>query len=205
MRGLAAGALMTRRFGILTAAISVCFCCGMPASGQTVLSESPITRGFWSFPRKPVAASEMIAACRAHLEIRFADGHFIGLRTQKRDLGLVQREVESVGRCTFDREKQFDTCEIRNIHADGSILAGVLTIKYTIDLRSASKSTPKASAKADPKSEERPEATKIAKILVTPKMITDSPADNAPYEAFPVRCPDDTMWTILSETAPARP
>jgi hypothetical protein len=195
---------MTRRFGVLTAAIFVGLSCSTLASAETTLSESPITAGFWSFPRKPVAPSDMVAACRAHLEIRFADGHFIGLRAQKRDLGLTQREVESVGRCSFDRDKQLDICEIRNIHADGSILAGLLTIKYTLDSKGDPKAAPKTDAKADQKSESKPDAKRIARILVTPKMVTDSPVDNAPYEAFPVRCPDDTAWTILSETAPPK-
>jgi hypothetical protein len=195
---------MTRRFGVLTAAVFVAFSCSTPASAETAFSESPITAGFWSFPRKPVAPSDTVAACRAHLEIRFADGHFIGLRAQKRDLGLTQREVESVGRCSFDRDKQLDICEIRNIHADGSILAGVLTIKYTLDSKGDPKAAPKTDGKADQKSESKPDAKRIARILVTPKMVTDSPVDNAPYEAFPVRCPDDTAWTILSETAPPK-
>ena len=134
---------MTRRLGVAVVAIFAGAFCGTSASAQTALTESPITPGFWSFPRKPVAPSDIVAACRAHLEIRFADGHFIGLRTQKRDMGLVQREVETVGRCTFDRDKQVDTCEIKNIHSDGSILAGVLTIKYTLD--------PKGAAKTDSK------------------------------------------------------
>jgi hypothetical protein len=47
-------------------------------------------------------------------------------------------------------------------------------------------------------------ATLVAKILVTPKMITDSPVDNAPYEAFPVHCPDDAVWAILNETVPPK-
>jgi hypothetical protein len=195
---------MTRRFGVLTAAVFVAFSCSTPASAETAFSESPITAGFWSFPRKPVAPSDTVATCRAHLEIRFADGHFIGLRAQKRDLGLTQREVESVGRCSFDREKQLDICGIRNIHADGSILAGVLTIKYTLDSKGDPKAAPKTDGKADQKSESKPDAKRIARILVTPKMVTDSPVDNAPYEAFPVRCPDDTAWTILSETAPPK-
>ena len=196
---------MTRWLGVLAAVVVFASAfCGVSASAQTALAESPITPGFWAFPRKAVAPSEMVAVCRAHLEIRFADGHFIGLRAQKRDLGLTQREIESVGRCTFDRDKQVDTCEIRNIHADGSILAGVLTIKYTLDLKADSKAASKSNAKTDPKGEEKPEVKKVAKIQVTPKMITNSPVDNAPYEAFPVRCPDDTVWTILSETAPAK-
>jgi len=204
MRGLAVGAIMTRRLGVLAAAAFAGAICGTSASAQTALTESPITPGFWSFPRKPVAPSDVVAACRAHLEIRFADGHFIGLRTQTRDLGLVQREVETVGRCTFDRDKQVDTCEIKNIHTDGSILAGVLTIKYTLDPKGAAKTDSKPDLKADSKSEPKLDTKKIAKILVTPKMITDSPVDNAPYDAFPVRCPDDAAWTILNETMPPK-
>jgi hypothetical protein len=195
---------MTRRLAVAVVAIFASAFCGTSASAQTALTESPITPGFWSFPRKPVAASDIVAACRAHLEIRFADGHFIGLRTQKRDLGLVQREVETVGRCTFDRDKQVDTCEIKNIHTDGSILAGVLTIKYTLDPKGAAKTDSKPDLKADSKSEPKLDTKKIAKILVTPKMITDSPVDNAPYDAFPVRCPDDAAWTILNETMPPK-
>ena len=187
---------MTRRLGALAVAAFTSALCGTSASAQTALTESPVTPGFWSFPRKAVAPSDIVAACRAHLEIRFADGHFIGLRTQKREMGLVQREVETVGRCTFDRDKQADTCEIKNIHTDGSILAGVLTVKYTLDPKGDAKTTPKT----DGKSEVKADAKKIAKILVTPKMVTDSPVDNAPYDAFPVHCPDDTAWTILNET-----
>ena len=195
---------MTRRLGVAVVAIFASAFCGTSASAQTALTESPITPGFWSFPRKPVAPSDVVAACRAHLEIRFADGHFIGLRMQKRDLGLVQREVETVGRCTFDRDKQVDTCEIKNIHSDGSILAGVLTIKYTLDPKGAAKTDSKPDLKADTKSEPKPDTKKIAKILVTPKMITNSPVDNAPYDAFPVRCPDDAAWAILNETMPPK-
>ena len=200
VRALAVGAIMTRRLGALAVAAFAGALCGTSGSAQTALTESPITPGFWSFPRKAVAPSDIVAACRAHLEIRFADGHFIGLRTQKRDFGLIQREVETVGRCTFDRDKQVDTCEIKNIHSDGSILAGVLTIKYTLDPKAASKTDTKADAKSEPK----PDAKKIVKMLVTPKMITDSPVDNAPYEAFPVHCPDDTAWAILNETMPPK-
>jgi hypothetical protein len=190
--------------GVLAAAAFAGAICGTSASAQTALTESPITPGFWSFPRKPVAPSDVVAACRAHLEIRFADGHFMGLRTQKREMGLVQREVETVGRCTFDRDKQVDTCEIKNIHSDGSILAGVLTIKYTLDPKGEPTAASKTDAKADTKSEPKADTKKIAKILVTPKMITDSPVDNAPYDAFPVRCPDDAAWAILNETVPPK-
>src|SRR6201996_8213232 len=99
---------MTRCAGVFALAVLAGACCGTVVSAQTVLTESPITAGFWSFPRKPVPASEIAATCRAHLEIHFADGHFIALRMHKRDMGLYQREVEAVGRCSFDQNKQAD-------------------------------------------------------------------------------------------------
>ena len=143
-----------------------------------MLTESPITPGFWSFPTKRIVGSaDTVAACRGHFEIRFADGHFIGLRLQRRDNGLIQREVEKVGRCTFSRDKQAESCEQKFIHADGSILAGTAEVKYALDNQ------------------------KISRMTVTPKMITDSPVDNAPFDVFPLRCPDDAVWKFLNETS----
>jgi hypothetical protein len=171
------GAIMPRTFW---APLLPAFAGGLLATsvfGQTLLDESPITPGFWSFPvKKIVAAADIVPACRNHFEIRFADGHFIGLRTQKRDGGYIQREVEKVGRCAFNRATQADSCEIRFIHSDGSILTGAAAIKYSFD------------------------GQKALKMAVTPKMITDTPLDNAPFDAFPVRCPDDAVWTILNES-----
>jgi hypothetical protein len=176
-RALVLGAKMTRLFRALAVIVLAGSFFSMPALTETQLNESPITPGFWSFPtKKTVAAPDIVALCRNHFEIRFADGHFIGLRMQKRDGGLVQREVEKVGRCTFDRGTQTDRCEMRLTHSDGSILAGAAETKYSFD------------------------GQKILKMVVTPKMITDSPVDNAPFDAFPVRCPDDAVWNILNES-----
>jgi hypothetical protein len=172
------GEIMTRGFCASVVAVLAGMLSGTPALTQTQLAESPITPGFWSFPtKKIVAAADIVAACRGHLELRFADGHFIGLRLQRRDLGLIQREVEKVGRCSFNREKQTDNCELKFIHPDGSILAGTAEIKYSFDNQ------------------------KVSKMTVTPKMITDTPVDNAPFDAFPVRCPDDAVWNFLNETS----
>ena len=41
-------------------------------------------------------------------------------------------------------------------------------------------------------------------IKVTPEMITDSSSSNIPYNAFPVRCPDDAIWNILNDFTPLR-
>ena len=154
---------------------------GPPTLAQAQLSESPITPGFWSFPtHKTRTAKDVLAACRDHFEIRFADSHFIGLRMRISKQGLVQREVEDVGSCVFNREKQIDQCSVRTTHSDGSILAGTLKSRYLLD------------------------ADHALTMSVTPEMITDSPSSNAPYQVFPVRCPDDAMWNILNEPPPVK-
>jgi hypothetical protein len=94
--------------------------------------------------------------------------------------GLVQREVEDVGSCVFNREKQTDQCSVRTTHSDGSILAGTLKSRYSLD------------------------ADHALTMSVTPEMITDSPSSNAPYQVFPVRCPDDAMWNILNDSGSRR-
>ena len=154
---------------------------GQPTLAQAELSESPITPGLWSFPtHKTRTAKDVLAACRDHFEIRFADGHFIGLRMRRSEQRIVQRQIEDVGSCVFNRETQTDQCSVRTTHSDGSILAGTLKNKYTLD------------------------ADHTLTMSVTPEMITDSPSSNAPYQVFPVRCPDDAMWNILNEPPPVK-
>ena len=46
---------------------------------------------------------------------------------------IVQRQIEDVGRCVLNRETQIDQCSVRVTHSDGSILAGTLKNKYTLD------------------------------------------------------------------------
>ena len=95
---------------------------GPPTLAHAQLNESPITPGFWSFPsQKTKTAKDVIATCRDHFEIRFADGHFIGLRMRRSERGLVQREVEDVGSCVFNRETQIESVFRENHHSDGSI------------------------------------------------------------------------------------
>jgi hypothetical protein len=35
-------------------------------------------------------------------------------------------------------------------------------------------------------------------------MITDTPFSNAPFDTFPVHCPDDDVWSILNESSPPK-
>jgi hypothetical protein len=140
---------------------------GTPTLAQTQLSESPIAAGFWSFPtHKTRTAKDVLAACRDYIEIRFADGHFIGVQLQ---------QLAKVGRSVFSRDKQIETCSVRMTNYDGSVLTGTLRNKYSLDGSSLM-------------------------MKVTPEMITDFASENSPYEAYPVRCPDDAMWSILNES-----
>ena len=149
---------------------------GPPTLAHAQLNESPITPGFWSFPsQKTKTAKDAIATCRDHFEIRFAGGHFIGLQLQRTERSGVQRHVAKVGRCAFSGETQIETCSVRMTNYDGSVLTGTLRNKYSLDGNSLM-------------------------MKVTPEMITDSASENSPYEAYPVRCPDDAVWSILNES-----
>jgi hypothetical protein len=99
---------------------------------------------------------------------------------RRTEQGTAQREVEDVGSCTFNRETQIDRCAVRIINNDGSVLARTLKNKYALG------------------------ADHILVMSVTPEMITDSPSSNVPYKAFPVRCPNDAIWSILNESGPLR-
>ena len=67
---------------------------GAPRLAQAQLSESPIMPGFWSFAnRKSEKSQDVVAACRTYIEIRFADGHYIGLRIYRLDSGLQCEKV----------------------------------------------------------------------------------------------------------------
>jgi hypothetical protein len=154
---------------------------GSPRLAQAQLSESPITPGFWSFAnRKSETAKDVVATCRNYLEIRFADGHYIGLRIYKNESGVAIREVGEIGRCTFNKETQVEHCEKKLINTDGSILLGTAESKYSVG------------------------DGKTLKMTVTPKMITDTPFTNAPFDAFPVHCPDDVVWSILNDVGRSR-
>ena len=140
--------------------------------------ETPITPGFWSFPSKKLHTIHDIAeTCSDRFEIRFADGHFIGLRTNKTELAVVRRYLEKVGRCTFNSAAQIEYCEVSVTNPDGSIIVGTTENKMTSD------------------------ADKTLRQRVIAKMITDTPFADAPFEVFPLHCPEDAMWNILSGTS----
>ena len=176
MKPLHLATTMIRYFRSLLALLLAMGMIGTPRLAQAQLSESPITPGFWSFAnRKSETTQDVVAACRNYIEIRFADGHYIGLRIYNKESGVAVREVGEIGRCTFNKEKQVEHCEKRLVNTDGSIMLGTAENGYTFG------------------------DGKTLKMTVTPKMITDTPFTNAPFDAFPVHCPDDVVWSILNE------
>jgi len=175
------GTTMIRYFRTLSTLLLVMSLIGAPLLAQAQLSESPIMPGFWSFAnRKSEKTQDVVAACRTYIEIRFADGHYIGLRNYRLDSGVAVREVGEVGRCTFNKETQVEHCEKRLINTDGSIMLGTVENRYSFG------------------------DGKTLKMTVTPKMFTDTPFTNTPFDAFPVRCPDDVVWSILNEVGGSR-
>ena len=172
---------MKRHLHSLSTIVLAMVLIGTTRLAQAQLSESPITPGFWSFAnRKSETTRDVVAACRNYIEIRFADGHYIGLRIYKLESGVAVREVGEIGRCTFNRETQVDHCEKRLINTDGSILLGTAENRYSFG------------------------DGKTLKVTVTPKMITDTQFTNAPFDAFPVHCPDDVVWSILNDVGRSR-
>jgi len=164
----------------IAAGVVLSFCCGaLPARAQ--FSERPVTPGFWTFPRqKTVTPKDITAACREHFEVQFADGRFFGVKILKTEKSGIQRIIDEVGRCAFNRDTQVDRCDMKVIRLDGSLLAGTVENKYSSD------------------------ADKTLKVTITPKLITDTPFSNTPYDAFPARCPDDGVWDALNEVAGVR-
>ena len=165
---------MTRLVSLIVASVLLA---GLrPVLGQAQLSESPIAPGFWSFPRKKaVTAQDIFAACREHVEVEFADGHFFGLRLRTAGKINTQPEVDDVGQCVFNRDTQFEHCDIKEKHRDGSVLVGTREDKYSF------------------------EADRTLRMTVKPLMITDTPFTNDPFDVFPVRCPDGPVWSGLNE------
>jgi len=174
---------MTNHLHALTAAMlgAVLLASSSWAQSAAPFKEAPFTSGFWSFPiHKANGAAEILAHCRAHFEIRFPDGHFIDLRMTKTEGRLVQREVEKVGYCVFSATTQVERCEIKITNADGSVLVGTTENKFVV------------------------ETENTLKVTVVPKMITDSPVGNTPFDIYPVRCPERAIWSILNKIDEAK-
>jgi hypothetical protein len=140
------------------------------------LQQSPITPGFWSWPRQKTVTPQAISdACQDQVAIQFADGRYFGLRLRNAEKkSLVAPVVNEVGFCKFDPASQIERCELRVINADGTVSTGAMESHYTSD------------------------ADRTIRMTVTPKIINGEPSKAAPFDVFPTPCPDTVVWTGLN-------
>jgi hypothetical protein len=92
---------------------------------------------------------------------------------------------------------------IRHLHSLSTIvLAMVLigTTRWAQAQLSESPITPGFWSFANRKSETTREVVAACRNYIEIRlMVTDTPFTNAPFDAFPVHCPDDVVWSILNE------
>ena len=144
-------------------------------AANTRLERSPITTGFWSWPRKKLASADEVAtSCRDSLAIQLSNGRYL---TLKLGTGATSTVVSDEGRCTFNRDTQVERCELTVIDKPNQTQKGFVDSRYSIE----SDGTLKMSAVA--KTTEGPGAPS-----------TDS------FTVFPVKCPDDIVHELLTKT-----
>ena len=147
------------------------------AWAQEPLRESPITPGFWTWPREKTASVEAVGdACREKFAIQFPDGRYLGLRLRGTDKQVLPAPtVDEVGFCSFDRTSQIERCELHVYNGDGTSKSGAIESKFSIDA----------------------DADRTIKMTVMPKIVDGSSVNAASFDVFPTKCPDDVVWNTL--------
>jgi hypothetical protein len=165
------------RISVATAALML----AIPAvpSAQEKLDASPITPGFWSWPReKPASPQAIVNSCRTEFAVQFADGHYFEVRMGSAGKQGSSPTISQVGNCSFNRDAQVERCMVKDNKADGSIETGAIESRFSTDPDGA------------------------LKMKITPILEGPSSSDGKPFDVFPVRCPDDLVWTTLIEKNP---
>jgi hypothetical protein len=149
------------------------------ANTEELLQQSPITVGYWIFPREKPATPQAIAdECRKGVTFQFADGHFFRLSFYGMDkMPLATSSVHEVGYCQFDRAKQIERCDLRIIHDDGTANSGVIESTFIIA------------------------ADGSISMNVTPKIVNGAPSTETPFVNFPTPCPGAVVWDALNGSA----
>jgi len=165
-----------RKLGRLAAASTVVAITSCAAAAQEPLQQSPITSGFWTWPRqKPASAQAVGDECRNKVAIQFADGHYFALRFSGADgKPLAAPTVDEVGFCQFDRAKQTERCELRVNKDDGTVDTGEIESTFAVA------------------------ADHSITMTVTPKITNGAPSVAASFIIYSVRCADDLLWQILN-------
>lgn len=155
--------------------------CASPLAAQEAMQQSPITPGFWAWPREKLTTPEQIArSCSTRFAVQFADGRYFGVTARTATKPVSPPEIHEVGQCRFDAARQVERCELRAPQADGSTVSGVIESRFSRDADGA------------------------VKMTVTPRATQggDGAKQPEPFEVFPVRCPDDVVWATLNGEAP---
>jgi hypothetical protein len=167
------------QFAAACAALMISACA---AEAEETLQHSPITPGYWTWPReKPTTPQAISDECHSKIAFQFADGHYFGLKfrdAEKKPLPIPV--VEEIGICQFDQNKQIERCELRINNNDGTARIGAIESTFVVD------------------------ANHNIKMTVTPKIEDGKPLNATPFDVFPTRCPDAIVWDILNGNRPPR-
>jgi hypothetical protein len=149
---------------------------GSPAPAQQPLQASPVTPGFWTWPREKTVGEQAIGdACQDKIAVQFADGRYFGLKLRGSDKKTASAPVvDEVGLCKFDSATQLERCELRINQDDGSVKTGTIESAFLI------------------------EADRTIKMTVTPKIIDGKPVSDPSFDVFPTPCPDAIVWRVLN-------
>ena len=108
----------------------------IPQASAAEFEASPVTSGFWTWPRsKPKDAAEIAAACHASMAIVLADGRYLGVAREmvpagdRRPLWLLTER----GQCRFDRSRQNERCDLTVLENGGTSSSGYMTTTYQRD------------------------------------------------------------------------
>ena len=166
---------------IYATTVALGFVCAGPALAQETLEQSPITPGFWAWPREKLTSPEQIArSCATRFAVQFGDGRYFGVKARTATRPVSPPEIDEVGQCRFDKETRTERCELRAMQTDGASSTGVIESRFSRD------------------------ADGLIKMTVTPRATEGADASSKksePFEVFPVRCPDEVVWATLNGEA----
>ena len=151
------------------------------ALAQQPLQASPITPGFWTWPREKLAGAEAVSsACQDKIAIQFADGRYFGLKLRDGNKkALAPPIMDEVGFCKFDPATQVERCELRINQDDGKVVSGVIESAFRI------------------------ESGQI-RMTVTEKLLDGQPVNSPSFDVYPTSCPEAVAWTALNGGQPPK-
>jgi hypothetical protein len=119
---------------ILTAAIAALM--GIPcASAQEPTQVSPVTPGYWIWPREKLSPQAIADECRSRFTVQLGDGSYFTVKLRDGVNGklLAPPQLVEAGQCKFNRETQTETCEMRSYRAEGGTFTWNIESRFSLD------------------------------------------------------------------------